>query len=112
MHCNVLLMSENRPPILDITYRAFSSIYGWTCSRSFYSLRIHLSYWPFIFSRCFSLFDFLILSAGDGRQQLTWGREGFDFKGELDLNKQPLKSISGEEVGTGKGYLPFLRSFL
>lgn len=55
IHCNVILLSENRPPILDIPYGAFSSIYGWTRSHSFYFLQLHLSYWR-LFFRCFSLF--------------------------------------------------------
>ena len=68
---------------------------------------------PSFFQMFLPFFDFLVPSVGDARQQLPWGKEGFDFKGgEPDLDKQPLKSISGEEVGTGKGYLPFLRSFL
>lgn len=76
---NVLLMSENRLPILNITYRVFSLIYGWTCSCSFYSLELHLSYWPFIFSR-FQMFPptfyCLVASVGDAHQQLTLGKEG------------------------------------
>lgn len=68
---------------------------------------------PSFFPDVSPFFDFPVPPVGDARQQLTWGREGFDFKGEEpDLDKQPLKIISDEEVGTGKGYLPFLRSFL
>lgn len=59
---------------------------------------------PSFFPDLSPFFDFPVPPVGDARQLLTWGKEGFDFKGrEPDLDKQPLDSVSGEKVGQPSG---------